>query len=314
METKWTKQSYLLKRTKLAVRILKFFEMVPVTDAAMASQFLGITEKSAYVMCLKQGLNLPKINVRKDKRTLFFLTEEYASNTIMPFFKHQLLHSNFDSYILNAMPLGALVESGKKKNYLLKHDFQVSRLLLTLLKGVESVNFSPVSIRIATQYGNVEPDIITYQLDDEQQYRVLPMLFEIVNSPHNVNEYFFYLFMKYMEIAKESGSLFAYVVFADDVPHNISSIVKSFQTAFKDMHCTFKKKQFAYILSAGSLHVYVLDMAKTAAYSSVFTSTVESECKYVASKKQQIQPILSTKQHIKRIELSFNKKLSLALQ
>ena len=294
-------------RLGVTMSVLKLFEIGPVFDAElMANTLNNYSQKSLYVISTSQGLDLPRLNVRTLKKTLFFLTQKYAEETLSSFLYDVAQYPGlFDKYVADKLPLNILVESAGKKeaNYLIRHDYRVSQVLVELQKVQSNVRFTPVSIRISTPYGNVEPDIVTY-IATSSRTIVIPVIFEIVNTIHNVNEYFPYLFLKYMNIAEASGSLIAHVVFATSQPLDV--VARVFDLTFKDVRLkSVVKRRFAYILKALPLTVYLWNI-EDVMREPVFVSTVQSGCDFILSTRQEIDFDIPANQHIKRLTVDFN--------
>ena len=297
--------NYLKGRFSTAIRILKMFEDAPVLDASLIAERLGIAKSSAYNISIN-GLNLPRLNIRDDKRTYFFITDDYMQDILIPLLQHSAEHSDRISKLITDtfLPVNLLVESFRDRpNYLIRHDYRVSQVLFALSK-IKEFGFSPVSIRLATQFGNFEPDILTYRVEYNENAVVMPIIFEIVNTRHNVKNYFPELFRKYMEIAEESRSLTAHVVFA--IEQDLNAVIKAFNETFKDIHGikSVVKKKAAYELKAGPLTVYLWRLKDID--DSSFVSTVQSECDFMESTRQEITFSIPVKQHIKRFMLDLD--------
>ena len=297
---------FVRRRLGVTMGVLKLFEIGPVFDAELMANVLHVTKNSTYGVCVSRGLDLPRLNVRTLKKTLFFLTQKYAEETLSSFLYDVAQYPGlFDKHVVDKLPLNILVESAGKKeaNYLIRHDYRMSQVLVELQKVQSNVRFTPVSVRIPTPHGNVEPDIVTY-IATSNRTIVIPVIFEIVNTIHNVNEYFPYLFLKYMNIAEASGSLIAHVVFATSQPLDV--VAQVFDLTFKDVRLkSVVKRRFAYILKALPLTVYLWNI-EDVMREPVFVSTVQSGCDFILSTRQEIDFDIPANQHIKRLTVDFN--------
>ena len=308
MEQKMIKQlEFVRRRLGVTMGVLKLFEIAPVFDAElMANALNNYSQNSVYNISMSHGLDLPRLNVRTIKKTLFFLTQKYIEGLLSSFLYDVAQYPGlFDKYVADKLPLNILVEStGKKEaNYLIRHDYRVSQVLVELPKVESNVKFTPVSIRISTPYGSVEPDIVTYTKSINKTV-IIPVIFEIVNTIHNVNEYFPYLFLKYRHIAKTSGSLIAHVILATNQSPDI--VARVFDLTFKDVRIkSIVKRRFAYILKALPLTVYLWNI-ENILNEPIFISTVQSGCDFILTTRQEIGFTIPAKQHIKRLSVDFN--------
>ncbi len=308
MEQKIIKQlDFVRRRLGVTMGVLKLFEIGPVFDAELMANVLNnYSQKSLYVVSMSQGLDLPRLNVRTLKKTLFFLTQKYVEGPLSSFLYDVAQYPGlFNKYVADKLPLNILVEStGKKEaNYLIRHDYRMSQALVELKKVQSNVRFTPVSIRIPTPYGNVEPDIVTYTISSNKTI-VIPVIFEIVNTIHNVNEYFPYLFLKYMDIAEASGSLAAHMIFATN--QSLDVVARVFDSTFKDVRIkSVVKRRFAYILKALPLTVYLWNI-EDVLRESAFVYTVQSGCDFILTTRQEINFEIPANQHIKRLTIDFN--------
>jgi len=308
MEQKIIKQlDFLRRRLGVTMGVLKLFEIASVFDAGLMTNALNnYSQNSVYNISMSHGLDLPRLNVRTLKKTLFFLTQKYVEGLLSSFLYDVAQYPDlFDKHVADKLPLDILVESAGKKeaNYLIRHDYRVSQVLVELKKVQSNVKFTPVSIRIPTPYGNVEPDIVTYTTSSSKTV-IIPVIFEIVNTIHNVNEYFSYLFLKYRHIAETSGSLIAHVVFATN--QSLDVVARVFDLTFKDVRIkSVVKRRFAYILKALPLTVYLWNI-EDVLREPAFISTVQSRCDFILTTRQEINFEIPANQHIKRLTIDFN--------
>ncbi len=308
MEQKIIKQlDFVRRRLGVTMGVLKLFEIGPVFDVELMVNVLNnYSQNSVYNISMSHGLDLPRLNVRTLKKTLFFLTQKYAEGPLSSFLYDVAQYPGlFNKHVADKLPLNILVEStGKKEaNYLIRHDYRMSQALVELKKVQSNVRFTPVSVRIPTPYGNVEPDIVTYTISSNKTI-VIPVIFEIVNTIHNVSEYFPYLFLKYMDIAEASGSLAAHIIFATN--QSLDVIARVFDSTFKDVRIkSVVKRRFAYILKALPLTVYLWNI-EDVLREPAFVSTVQSGCDFILTTRQEINFEIPANQHIKRLTIDFN--------
>ena len=305
-------KKYISSRITPVLKIIKLFEDAPVYDLSEIVERTGFTEST--VRTLASRLALPSLNVRRRRKTYFFLTEDYLKTQFMPTIQEIASWQVWGAIKCGeTFPIDVFVEScpSGSPNYLIIHDFTVSQVLTSLNSSIykkENVRFSPASVHFITPKGNVEPDIVSVFEPSEDRADLIPVIFEIVQTPHGTKNYFYYLFLKYNDIANANSKLFANIIINDDVEKDIDKYIekisRKFVKSFKDKDPEVLKKKIALVLRSGGLVVYIWKLS-TVLSDPMFDATVQSQVKVMLHQGLFIKPdmISIPKQHIGRVEL-----------
>ncbi len=299
-------------RTRPVLEIVKLFGKAPVYDLDAIAEKTGFEKSSIRVFA--SWLALPKLNVRAKKKTYFFLTKKYLEEQFVPAVREIIgQESSAAAQCAETFPMDVFVESAnsKNRNYLIPHDFTVSKVLTAMNENLyrkNGIRFSPVTVHFTTSKGNVEPDIISVFEPSGNETNILPVIFEIVQTFHSISPYFHYLFLKYSSIADVNFKLFANIIINDAVVKNmdryIENISRKFSEVLKDKNPRISKKTFTWILYSKTLAVYIWKLS-TALSDPVFNATIQSQVDFALQNKFFANPdIISVPgHHIERVEI-----------